>query len=358
MPRLAAAKSASRRKRGPTILDVARRAGVSLGTVSNVLNERGNVSALRRSRVQDAIDALHYVPNGLAQSLRRQRSRVIGLCAPRSSSAHFGALLDAFEDIAADEGYEVMQVFSRQDRDIELRRVRALIARKVDGLIVIPCADPRPTFDLIAGSGIPSVIVDREFDDERFDYVTQDDFDAMGAATRALLDRGHRRLLYVLRSPGVVTTKRRMASFRAACAEVRGANGEIMVRDPSDAAFAAQFRAIMSRPDRPTAIVASNSAAALIILRVLQATGVACPDEVSLITFDAPAWAEVVDPPLSVVRPPADQIAHKAWELLMRRMRRPTHPTERVALRAMLELRDSVAPAQPAAPPGVRAAHR
>ena len=127
----------------PTIEDVARHAGVSLGTVSNVLNQRGNVRTERASRVHDAIAALRYVPNGVAQSLRRQSSRVVGLCAPLTSSAYFAALLDAFEDIASAQGYEVMQVLSRQDPVLEERRVRALIARKVDGLIVIPSASPQ-----------------------------------------------------------------------------------------------------------------------------------------------------------------------------------------------------------------------
>ena len=88
-----------------TIEDVARRAAVSVGTASNVLNQRGNVRADRATRVHEAIMALRYVPNGVAQSLRRQRSRVVGLCAPLTSSAYFAALLDAFEDIASAQGY-------------------------------------------------------------------------------------------------------------------------------------------------------------------------------------------------------------------------------------------------------------
>src|SRR4051794_1684675 len=180
----------------PTILDVARDAGVSLGTVSNVLNGRANVSAQRRASVDAAIERLGYVPNGLAQSLRRQRSRVIGLCLPVSSNAYFAALLEAVENIAAAEGYEVMQVLTRHDPELELRRVRALIARQVDGLIVVPSADAHATFDAIAAAGMPAVIVDRASADERFDYVTLDDRGAMAEATQALLRAGHRRLLF------------------------------------------------------------------------------------------------------------------------------------------------------------------
>ena len=222
----------------PTILDVARAAGVSLGTVSNVLNGRSNVSARRRASVDAAIATLGYVPNGLAQSLRRQRSRVIGLCMPLSSNAYFAALLEAFETIAAAQGYELMQVLSRHDPALELRRVRALIARQVDGLIVVPSADAHATFEAIAAAGLPAVMVDRTAADERFDYVTLDDRGAMAEATHALLRAGHRRLLFVVRHPNLVTTRERIGGFHAAAAGVRGARADLLVRDPDDAVFA------------------------------------------------------------------------------------------------------------------------
>ncbi|HEX4884354.1 MAG TPA: LacI family DNA-binding transcriptional regulator [Casimicrobiaceae bacterium] len=342
MPATAPPRPARRRRR-PTIEDVARRAGVSVGTVSNVLNERGNVRPGREALVRDAIAALAYVPNGVAQSLRRQRSRVVGLCAPLTSSAYFAALLDAFEDIAAAQGYEVMQVLSRQDPALELRRIRALLARKVDGLIVIPSVDPRGAFDLIAASGTPAVIVDRLHDDRRFDYVTMDDHGAMTQAVRALLEHGHRRLLYVFRYPSLPTTRRRIEAFRAALARVAGTSAQVLVRDASDAVFATQVRAALAPRTRPTAIVASNSALTLALLRVLRDLGLSVPADVSLVSFDAPDWAEVLETPLAVVRPPTAEIARRAWELLLKRMREPDRPVERVQLPAALEMRASVA---------------
>ena len=354
MPRAArfrpGAPARPRRER-PTIEDVARRAGVSIGTVSNVLNERGNVRPTREALVREAITALAYVPNGVAQSLRRRQSHVVGLCAPFSSSAYFAALLEAFEDIAAAQGYEVMQVLSRQEPVLELRRIRALLARKVDGLIVIPSAEPARAFDLIADSGTPAVVVDRLHTDSRFDYVTMDDHGAMTMAARALLDRDHRRLLYVVRYPALPTTQRRMEAFRAAVARSQGAKGEILVREPSDAAFAEQIRAQFAGVNRPSAVIASNSRLTLDLLRCMRALDLATPRDVSLLSFDAPDWADVLQAPLAVVRPPTVEIARRAWELLLRRMREPERPTERVELPATLELRASVA--GPAGAPGV-----
>ena len=337
-----------------TILDVARRAGVSLGTVSNVVNARGNVSAAREARVQTAIAALNYVPNGVAQSLRRQRSRVVGLCAPLTSSAYFAALLDTFEDLAAAQGYEMMQVLSRQEPALELRRVSALIARKVDGLILIPSHDPFAAFDLVAAAAMPTVVVDRGYDDRRFDYVTIDDHAAMAAATTALLSRGHRRLLYVLRYPSLVTTQQRMKSFRETAAAVRGAVAEICVREPGEESFARQIAAIVRRAEAPTAIIASNSDITLALLRIFIDLGVAYPRDVSLVAFDAPPWAEVLTPPLSVVAPPVGEIARKTWDLLRARMEGEGGRRKRIALEAELIERASLAP--PPAPASRRRA--
>ena len=326
-----------------TIEDVAHQAGVSVGTVSNVLNQRGNVRTERAARVRDAIASLRYVPNGVAQSLRRQRSRVVGLCAPLTSSAYFAALLDAFEDIASTQGYEVMQVLSRQDPALEERRVRALIARKVDGLIVIPSASPQATFDLIAESGVPAVIVDRLSDDSRFDYVTLDDYGAMEAATRALLECGHRRLLYVVSNPKLVTTRRRIEAFLATARRTRGAVAEVCVREPNDAAFARQVGTLLQQDDRPTAAIGSNSALTLALLKALRQHGIAIPRDLSLITFDAPDWSQLLTPFLAVVQPPTRDIARTAWELLLRRMNQPGIATEHIELSATVELTDSVA---------------
>ena len=291
--------------------------------------------------------ALRYVPNGVAQSLRRQTSRVVGLCAPLTSSAYFAALLDAFEDIASAQGYEVMQVLSRQDASLEERRVRALIARKVDGLIVIPSASPRATFDMIAEANVPTVIVDRLSEDDRFDYVTLDDYGAMKAATRALLARNHRRLLYVVRYPALVTTRRRIDAFRATVRKVSGASAHVCVRDADDDRFAAQVGAIFASEARPTAVIGSNSVLTMALLRILQEQRIAVPRDVSLIAFDAPEWAQILTPRLSVVRPPTRDIARTAWELLLRRMRSPGVATQRVQLSATVELTGSVAEVAP-----------
>jgi LacI family transcriptional regulator len=334
----------------PTILDVARRAGVSLGTVSNVLNARGNVGEARRASVMAAIASLGYVPNGLAQSLRRQRSRIVGVCVPLTSNAYFAGLLDALERIAAADGYDVMQVLSHHDPAVEMRRVQALIARQVDGLIVVPAGDSARAFDAIAAAGVPAVMVDRATADARFDHVTVDDRAIAAAATRALLEAGHRGVLFVARHPGLVTTGERIRGVRAAVARVPGARATVLIRAPDDAVFAADFAAALAEEAAPTALVVSNSDLAVSVLRELRRLRLRVPRDVSLVTFDAPAWADVLEPPLAVIRPPTAALAERAWGALVDRMRGDRGAGRRIVLEATLERRASMGAAPAASP--------
>ncbi len=335
-----AAARAETGSRKPTIRDVADRAGVSIGTVSNVLNGGIPVSDRRRAAVIEAIEALGFAPNRVAQSLRRRQSQVVGLVAAGTSSAYFAALLDMFEDIAARQGYEVMQVLSRNDTDLELRRVRALIERQVDGLIMVPTAAPERAFDLIADAAIPAVMVDRAFPDPRFDYVTMDNRAAMDEATRALVGFGHRRLLYIVRWPELVTTRERIAAFEAAAAAT-GVEASVL-RRADDAAFLDQVRDVLGGTSRPSAVIASNSDLALDLLRALKTLGIRIPDDISVLAFDEPVWAEVMSPPLAVVRHPVEAIARTAWETLISRMESGAPASRRIVHTADLVVRASI----------------
>ena len=329
----------------PTILDVAQRAGVAVGTVSNVLNGRGNVSAGRRAKVETAMADLGYVPNRVAQSLRGGDSHVIGLCTPVTSSAYFAALLETFENLASQQGYEIMQVLSHGDPALELRRVQALVGRNVDGLILIPTYDPQAALDLLVEHATPAVIVDQVMRDRRVDYVAIDDRKAMRDAITHVIGLGHRTLLYIVRDMRLSIVQRRIEGFREAANAARPAvSATVIQRDPDDAAFARQVADALAGRRRPTVLIASNSAIALSIVGILQDLGVRWPDDVSLLAFDEPVWAAIVSPPLAVVRHPTQRIAAEAWNRLMVRLRSPAERPKRITLEAHLIPRPSLAP--------------
>ena len=184
--------------------------------------------------------------------------------------------------------------------------------------------------------------------DRRFDYVTLDDRKAMHAATRHLIELGHRRLLYIVRYPKLVTTRQRIAGYRQAALDGRsGISAEVLERGEDRPAFARKLAEIMVSKTAPTAIVASNSAVALWLMKTLKDLRVSCPQDVSVLVFDEPDWGEVVTPPLATVRHPTRAIARMAWELLVRRHGRAGRPV------AARDLEAELVPGESVAPPGV-----
>jgi LacI family transcriptional regulator len=327
------------------ISDVARRAKVSVGTVSHVLTGSANVSAERRARVQKAIDELGYVPNFHAQGLRRNLSRIVGICFPHVSTAYLNGLSETLEEIASRDGYGVMHVFSRHDPATELDRVKELIRYRVDGLILFPSSASGKSLDFAHRKGVPLVIVDRPTQDARFDHVILDNRKAMREVAQHLFGIGHARLLFVYRSRSRLVTQHRLQGLEAAkrqagrptelqCIEFQ--NDERFLRD--------ELARILRNPGAPTAIVTSNSHQAALVLGFLRELDVRCPDDASVISFDDSEWSRLVTPRLAVIRQPATAMAEAAWDLLMQRVNGTQSAVRTIALEAAIDVRESVAP--------------
>jgi LacI family transcriptional regulator len=330
--------------RRPTIFDVARRARVAVGTVSNVLNQSRQVGEARRERVLSAIQELGYLPNGMAQGLRRKRSRIVGLCVPHTTSAYLAALIDTFEEIAAHRGYEIMQVLSHNDSASELRRVRALLQHRVGGFILVPCPQPQATFELLGNSGVPTVIVDRPASDPRFDQVSIDNRAAMEDAVRQLIALGHRSILFVVRYPKLVLTRHRIDGLSRAARKAAEPTDVEVIALGNSPSLPERFAAAVQGPQPPTVIIVNNSTMATMVIRSLRDLGIRYPDDLSLLVFDEPEWADLLTPELSIVRHPTREIARRAWELLINRMSDNAGEAQWVTLPASVELRASVGP--------------
>ena len=339
-------------RRAPTprvrIKDVAKSARVSVGTVSHVLSGSAHVSATLTKRVQRAIDAMGYVPNFHAQRLRHTLSRVLGICLPHTSTSYLNALSETFEEIASRNGYGVMHVFSRHDPATELDRVKELVRYRVDGLLLLPSPAPREALDFAARKEVPLVIVDRPTQDPRFDQVTLDNRAAMREVVTRLTDLGHTHVLFVCRSRSRLVTRHRMAGL-ADVRRKRGIETSCIEFQNDDAFLRDELARTLRERKPPTALVASNSHQASLVLRFLAELRVACPEELSVVAFDDPEWATLVRPTLSVVRQPAVAMVEAAWDLLMQRVNRVGGPLRTIALDPAIQFRGSVAA------PGARA---
>jgi LacI family transcriptional regulator len=327
------------------ISDVARRARVSVGTVSHVLTGSANVSAARRARVERAIEDLGYVPNFHAQGLRRSLSRIVGICFPHVSTAYLNELSETFEEVASRDGYGVMHVFSRHDPATELDRIKELIRYRVDGLILFPSGAPGKALDFAHRKSVPLVVVDRPTQDARFDHVILDNRKAIREVAQRLIELDHARLLFVFRSRSRLVTQHRLHGLEAARRQAAKPVEILPLEFQNDERFLRdELARILRAPGAPTAIITSNSHQAALVLGFLRDLCIRCPDDVSVISFDDSEWSNLVTPRLSVIRQPAMAMAEAAWDLLMQRVNGVERAVRIVALEAAIDLRESIAP--------------
>jgi LacI family transcriptional regulator len=298
--------------------DVARHAGTSTAVVSYVVNGGPRaVAPSTRARVLAAIDALGYRPNRIAQALSARRSGVLGLILPDSSNPFFAGLAREVERATAQRGYMLLLANAGQDPALELRHVEAFLERKVDGIFLISANNAGSSAQVLVDSGVPHMLLDRLSRDQRALVVRVDNEMGGAIATRHLIGFGHRRIGH-LAGPGLLTGARERAEgYRRAMREAGLAPlPELMCAFDLAHAFATG-RALLSGPDRPTALFVSSDVQALGVLRAAADLGVDVPGGLSVVGFDGIPESAYSIPRLTTVAQPVEEMAVFAAELLI-----------------------------------------
>lgn len=348
-----------------TIPDVARESGVSTATAARALGSYGSVSAATQERVLAAAAALGYRRNALARSMITGTTHTLGVVLADIENPFFYRALRGITDSARSHGFDVVLANTDEDAELERKALTTLAERQVDGLIICPANDAGPDhLQGLSDSGTPVVLLDRQVPGLHADMVGLDNHRSAVTATECLLGRGHRRigivtggdpeLLPRLRRPGmrgvqnisVTTLGPRAAGYRdaleSAAIELRPEYVTARGFRSDDAAVAT--KELMALPEPPTAILAFDSVLTLGVLSALRELGLRCPTDVSVLGFDDADWAEVVSPPLSVLRQPVYEIGVKACELLLRRVEGWGGRPAQHRLKGRLIERESIAP--------------
>jgi LacI family transcriptional regulator len=323
-------------KRRPTVEDVARRAGVSLMTVSRVVNRAPKVAPGTRARVQAAIDELGFVPNRAARSLRSQRSHWIAVlgrtpdpAARPDGYSYLAELQNGVIGRCRQDGYHVAFDSVAPDGDA-IAAVRELAQRLApDGVILIPpLSDDGALLDEIRALGLPAVrIGPRERGDDPAPCVLLDDRTAATEMTEYLLNLGHRRIGFIRGHPDHVSSAQRLAGFRAALKEHRllPQKGDIVPGLFTAESGGVAARTLLARgaasQDPVTAIFASNDEMAAGCLAVAHELGLRVPGDLSIVGFDDTYVAAMLYPPLTTVRQPIYDMGYAAAHQLQRLMR-------------------------------------
>jgi len=330
-----------------TIRDVAKLAGVSVATVSHVINGTRQVSPETATRVRRAMEALDYQPNAIAQSLRTRNTLAVGVLVSDITNPFFATLVRGTEDAAISSGYSLVVCNSDEDFDKENLYVQLFLRRRrMDGIIVAPARDGTgPAIRNVAQRKTPYVFVDRKAPGINGNAVLTDNVDGAYQATRHLIERGHRRIGIVLGIPGSTTTEERFLGYRRALDEAGlSLSADLVVY--GDYRIQGGERAaakLLSLSQPPTAIFSINNLMTVGVLHTIFRRNLRIPNDVAVVGFDDLEWAELVQPPLTVVEQQPYEIGQKAFAILLELLKGERSPedVQEVRIPAKLKIRES-----------------
>ncbi|MGX1789899.1 LacI family DNA-binding transcriptional regulator [Bosea sp. NPDC055332] len=333
-----------------TIKDVAARAGVSIATVSNVFSGSKPVNAELQARVQKAAQELSYQVDRAASRLRSGQAKVVGVLVPDLDDVFFTSLVSQLEVMAEADGYDIIVASSRDDAALEKSRLRALLAWRPSGLIVVPCTDELPVgLDREIGR-LPMVFADRvPPEGSVVDTIAIDNREAGEIAARHLLDKGHRDIVVAASSLAISPIRERV---HGACELIRasaGCEATVLELGSNAERGAGVFLHWFERHRRPSAVIALTNVTTLSTLSALARLRIDIPEPVSVVGFDDYPWMSARRTGLTAIRQPIAEIAAAAWQRLRARMAGDGASPQGLVLQTSLQVRDSVRDLSPTA---------
>lgn len=328
-----------------TMRDVARQAGVSITTVSHVINNSRAVSDGARQRVETAMLELGYKPNTLARSLRRQQTHIVGMIVPDSANPFFAEIARGIEDASFKQNYNVVLCNTEGDLEKQISYTNVLIQNQVAGIVFVAAGVSTELVEDLQRRQVPLVVVDREVPDVAVDTVLTDHYQGGRLATQHLVDLGHRRIACISAGSELSPSSDRVTGYQ----DVLRENGlavdeQLIVR--GDFQYKSGFEAaqqLLALAEPPTAVFASNDLMAVGCISAATQQGLRVPEDLSVVGFDDVRLASFTNPPLTTIAQPKREIGTLAVDMLLARINDLASPIRFERLDTALKVRYSTA---------------
>lgn len=332
-----------------TMKDIARKTGLGLATISKYLNG-GTVRPENKRRIDEAIKALRYVPNGFARSLRTRQSRTIGVLIPELNNAFITSIITTMEDLLRQQDYAVIVCDCRTDIRREKEAVTFLMHKRVDGLINMPTDPSGAHLAQVLEMNVPVMLVDRMVGPlaGRVSAVVVDNADAAEKATGHLLRAGHMDIGLILGNPGIYTVEHRRAGYLSALRQYnRPVNDKLIVYSDytMEGGYAATKR-LLALADRPTALFVTNYEMTLGAMIACQEARVSIPEDCSFIGFDKLDLFGAVYPYLTLMKQPQHAIGESVARQMLALLGDTGAVHQTIVMTAQLHEGSSVKPRQ------------
>ena len=320
--------------------DIAKASGVSITTVSHVINRTRPVRAATEEAVLAAIADVGYLHSGLGTP--GTGNKTFGVAMSAISNQAFNELINGIERAASRFGYSLLLSDTHDDVSVELRALSGLLARQVEAILLAPSADPTAALRYAHGQGVPVVLLDRTVDAD-VDQISSENIVSTGQLVDHLAGLGHQNITLLSGWPGISTTDERIDGFRQAMArnglEVRPENilsGHGIANRSEEL-----ITRVMTSSRPPSALVVGNNRMTIGAMRALRRLDLEVPRDVALVAFDDFEWADLFRPRLTVIAQPTVRMAEQAVELAMSRLDTPGRETRRVVMTPAFVHRES-----------------
>lgn len=326
-----------------TMHDVAKRAGVSISTVSHVINNSRAVSIESRKRVEEAMGELGYQPNTLARNLRRQQTQSIGMIVPDIANPFFAEIARGIEDSSFEKNYSVVLCNSEGDLKKQTTYTNLLIQNQVAGIVFVAAGVSTELVEDLRRRRVPLVVVDRAIPGVEVNTVMTNHYQGGCLATQHLVDLGHLRIACISAGSDLSPSADRETGYRETLRENR-----IPVRDelivPGDFQYRSGYHAanlLLDLPNPPTAIFAGNDLMAIGCISSATERGLRIPEDLSVVGFDDVKLASFTNPPLTTIAQPKREIGSLAVKMLIARIADINAPIQTEQLDTKLIVRRS-----------------
>lgn len=331
-----------------TIYDVAKKAGVSIATVSRVINNSDTVSERTRQQVQQAIKELNYAPNVIASALTKKSTLTLGLLIPDISNPFFSELARGVEDASNDFGFNTIMCNTDYSIEKEATYTNLLRQKSVDGFIISTAYYNDENVINLLKENIPLILLGRDIEDSKdypIDIVGSDNVKGGYIATKHLIDLGHEKIACLLGPRQIKVNLEREIGYLKALKEAKlKVYDEIIAHGDFKLEFGYNKTIeIFKGPIKPTAFFAANDLTALGVIKAVKSLGLSVPKDVSVVGYDNTILAEITDPSLTTINQQMRKMGYHATNLLIKRIKGERNPGEKVIFDIGLVVRNSTA---------------
>lgn len=327
----------------PTILDVAKASDVSVSTVSRVVNDYKHIRPEIRSRVQNTMKELGYVPNRQARRLVGSRSGVVGLMVQELGSEYIAQVTKGIDEILFENDYDLMLYTTHRHPEKEVSYAQSISSGLADGLLISVPWVANSYLDSLRSADFPHVLVDVDTDDHESCSVGITNWEGTYNAITYLLELNHRRIAIIMDQPGLSVQEKRLAAYKAVL-QAHGITFDpaLVQRDNFLSPYTGRLvEALLSLADPPTAIFTTGDRAALQVMETLRLKNIPVPQAISVMGFDDIYQANTITPGLTTVYHPMYEMGRAATEILLEQIKTPGLPPRNVRLETRLIIRES-----------------